>query len=310
MKIRHSILLVSALLLSGVLKAQETLPSNEIFEFLSFPRGIAQSGMAGAGKTLLSESSALAAFDNPAVLPFALKRVDATVSYGRWAPAQDNTRTNNLGAGVSVRLGKAFAVSASILNQAHSEVNLGEGNSSFAPKDLLIALGAGVAFGEHVSLGISARMVQQQMWENTSLSSTAFTAMLQYRKEALNVAAGVANLGAGVKSENEHVSSLPSSARLAASYELPAGPGSVVCALDADYYFSGKLGVSAGATYGFKDMLFVRAGYRYATQGAAFPSHLALGLGCKWKGFCLDASYLTANAQVGNSICLGISYRY
>ncbi len=110
MKIRHSILLASALLLSWSLKAQEQLPANEVFEFLSFPRGVAQTGMAGAGKTLLSESTALAAFDNPAVLPFALNHVDATVLYGRWAPAQTNTLSNNLGGGVSVRLGKGFAV--------------------------------------------------------------------------------------------------------------------------------------------------------------------------------------------------------
>ena len=76
MKIRHYILVASALLLSWSLGAQESVPANEVFEFLSFPRGVARTGMAGAGSTLLSESSALATFDNPAVLAFALKHVD------------------------------------------------------------------------------------------------------------------------------------------------------------------------------------------------------------------------------------------
>lgn len=310
MKIRHSILLASALLLSWSLKAQEQLPANEVFEFLSFPRGVAQTGMAGAGKSLLSESTALAAFDNPAVLPFALNHVDATVLYGRWAPAQTNTLSNNLGGGVSVRLGKGFAVSAAVINQAHAEVDFGGENGKFSPKDLIVAFGAGASFGDYVSVGVSARLVQQQVMADYKLSSTAITAMIQYHKDALNVAAGLANLGSGVKSENDNVSSLPSSARVAASYELPAGPGALTCALDADYYFSGKIGVSAGVAYGFKDMLFARAGYRYASAGAAFPSHLALGLGAKWKGFGLDVSYLTANAQIGNSLCLGISCRF
>ena len=310
MKIRHCILLASALLLTWSLKAQEQLPANEVFEFLSFPRGVAQTGMAGAGKTLLSESTALAAFDNPAVLPFALNHVDATVVYGRWAPAHPNTLTNNLGGGVSARLGKGFAVSAAVINQAHAEVDFGGEAGTFTPRDLVVAFGAGVSFGEHVSVGVSARLVKQQVMADYQLSATAITAMVQYRKDALNVAAGLANLGAGVKSENENVSSLPASARLAASYELPAGPGAFTCALDADYYFSGKIGVSAGVAYAFKDMLFARAGYRYATAGAAFPSHLALGVGAKWKGLGLDISYLTANAQIGNSICAGISYRF
>jgi hypothetical protein len=132
----------------------------------------------------------------------------------------------------------------------------------------------------------------------------------KFHLNGFNVAAGVANLGSGVTSAKGNVSKLPSSARLAASYELPVGPGTLAAALDADYYFSGKLGVSAGVHYGFKDLVFVRAGYRYATAGAAFPSHLALGLGVKWKGVGLDVSYLTANAQIGNSLCAGLSYRF
>jgi len=300
MKVRHCILIASALLLSWSLKAQESVPANEVFEFLSFPRGVAQMGMAGAGSTLLNESTAMAAFGNPAVLPLALGRVDAAVQYGRWAPAQEYTLSNNLGGGVSVRLGKGFAVSASVISQAHA----------ISLNDLIFAVGAGVSLGEHLSVGVSARMVQQTILEDTKLSSTAFTAMLQYHKAGLNVAAGVANLGSGVKSESGVTSSLPSSARLAGSYELPAGPGVLTCALDADYFFSGKLGISAGVVYGFNELIFVRAGYRYASTGCAFPSHLALGLGAKWKGFGLDVSYITANKQVGNSICIGASYGF
>jgi len=310
MKKRSFILIASALFLSWSLQAQESIPANEVFEFLSFPRGGARTGMAGAGSSLLSESTALATFDNPAVLPFALKHVDATAVYSRWAPANANTLSNNIGGGVSVRLGKGFAVSAAVLNQAHSQQDFGGNYDSFAPQDFILAFGAGASFGDYVSLGVAARMVQQSLMADYKLSSTSITVMLQCRLSEFNIAAGLANLGSGVSSKKGDVFHFPSSARLAASYEKVIGPGALVCALDADYYFSGKLGVSAGATYGFKDMLFVRAGYRYATQGAAFPSHLALGLGCKWKGFCLDASYLTANAQVGNSICLGISYRY
>lgn len=310
MRLRQCILLICALSLSLPVKAQEQLPANEVFDFLSFTRGVAQMGMAGAGKTLLSESAALAAFDNPAVLPFALHRVDASLLYSRWAPAQPNTLSNHLGGGVSVRLGKGLALSAAAIHQAHAEVDFGQENGKFSPKDLIIALGAGVSFGEHVSLGVSARLVQQQVMADYKLSSTAVTAMLQYRAKALNVAAGLANLGAGVKSENGGVSSLPASARVAASYGLQNGVSTVTFALDADYYFSGKFGVSAGAVYGFKDVFFARAGYRYATAGTAYPSHLALGLGVKWKGLGLDVSYLTANAQIGNSLCAGLSYRF
>ncbi len=310
MKIRHYILVASALLLSWSLGAQESVPANEVFEFLSFPRGAARTGMAGAGSTLLSESSALATFDNPAVLAFALKHVDVAAVYSRWAPGSTNTLSSNIGGGASVRLGKGFALSAGVFSQTHSAQDFGSEYGSFTPRDLVIAFGAGASFGDYVSLGVSARLVQQSLMEDYKLSSTAITAMVQFHLNGFNVAAGVANLGSGVTSAKGNVSKLPSSARLAASYELPVGPGTLAAALDADYYFSGKLGVSAGVHYGFKDLVFVRAGYRYATAGAAFPSHLALGLGVKWKGVGLDVSYLTANAQIGNSLCAGLSYRF
>ena len=310
MKLRYCILLASALLLSQAALAQESVPANEVFEFLSFPRGVARTGMAGAGSTLLSESAALATFDNPAVLPFSVRYADASAVFGRWAPASDNAASTNLGGGAAVRLGKGFVISAALFNQAHSQIDFGGEYGSYAPKEQMLAFGAGAAFGEYVSLGVAARMVKQFLMADYTLSSTAITVMLQYRQNGLNMAAGVANLGKGIQSQKGGESPLPSSARAAASYELPAGPGTLACALDADYYFSGKLGLSAGVRYGFRDMVFVRAGYRYATAGAAFPSHLALGLGAKWKGFCLDASYITANPQVGNSIALGISYKY
>ena len=310
MKFRPVILIASALLLSWPLKAQESLPANEVFEFLAFSRGVARTGMAGAGSSLLSESTAMATFDNPAVLPFALKHVDAAVIGGIQAPANVNTRSTNLGGGVSVRLGKGFAVSAAVLNQAHPSQDFGTKYGVYAPKDLIIAFGAGASFGDYVSLGVAGRMVQQSLLPEYKLSATSVTVMLQYHLRGFSLAAGIANLGSGVASEKGNVSKLPSSARLATSYELPAGPGTLGCALDADYYFSGKLGLSAGVHYGYKDMVFVRAGYRYASTGAAFPSHLALGLGFKWKGLGLDASYITGNAQLANSVCAGLSYNF
>lgn len=309
MKIRLVLICALSLLLSWTAPAQESVPTNAVFEFLTLPRTVSATGMAGAGSTLSSASAAMAAFDNPSVLPFTgAKRVDATVSYGRWAPASETTLSNNFGGGVAVRVGRYFAVSAGMVQQVRPTLDLG--GSSFAPWERIIAAAAGVSFSDHLSVGIAARIVTQAIMADYKLSGTALTAMVQYRLGGLAVAAGAANLGSGVKSESGNASPLPSSARLAASYELAAGPGALGLALDADYYFTGKFGFSVGASYGLWDILYLRAGYRYASTGAAFPSHLALGLGGRWKGFSLDTSFITANAQVGNSLGISISYRY
>ena len=309
MKIRTLIIGALALLFSWTAPAQESVPSNAVFEFLTLPRSVARMGMAGAGSTLSGEGAALAVFDNPSSLPFATaKRVDAAVSYGRWAPASQNTLSNDIVGGVAVRLGRHFVVSAGLVQQMRPSLDLG--GTSFAPWERIIAAGAGVSFSDHLSLGLSARFVKQAIMADYQLSGSALTALMQYRLGGFAVAAGAANLGSGVKSESGNASPLPSSARLAASYELAAGPGALGLALDADYYFAGQFGISAGASYGLWDTLYLRAAYRYASTGAAFPSHLALGLGGRWKGFSLDLSFITANAQVGNSLGVSISYRY
>ncbi|MBQ7273408.1 MAG: hypothetical protein IJR12_07330 [Bacteroidales bacterium] len=303
MKVRHIILAAIALSLSWNVGAQESVPANEAFDFLGFPRGAVASGMAGAGSAMTSSPAGLSTFGNPAVLPVAVGKVDAGVIYS-------HTLSNNVGGGIAVRLGKGFAISAAVVDQFHPVKDFGGSYGSFAPNDLIVAGGAGISFAGHFSLGLSVKYVQQRLMADYSLSGVAFTAMAQYRLAGLNVAAGVANFGSGVKSESGQASPLPSSARLAASYELALGPGTLGAALDADYYFAGKFGVSAGLQYGLWDMIYARAGYRFASQGAVYPSHLALGLGFRWKWLCLDVYYLTANAQLGGSLGAGLSIRF
>ncbi|MBR4735361.1 MAG: hypothetical protein IK052_04645 [Bacteroidales bacterium] len=304
MKVRHIILSALALALSWTVMAQEeSIPANEAMDFLGFPRGAAISGMAGAGSALTSGTAAFSAFDNPAVLPVAVGKIDAGVLYS-------HTLSNNAGGGVALRLGPGFAVSAAVVDQFHPVQDFGGSYGSFAPNDLMIALGAGISFARHFSLGLSARIVREKLMADYTLTGTAFTAMAQYRTAGLNIAAGIANFGPGVKSESGNISPLPASARLAASYELPLGPGTLGAALDGDYYFAGKFGVSAGIQYGLWDMIYARAGYRYASTGAVLPSHLALGLGVRWEWLSLDIYYLTANAQIGNSFGAGLSIRF
>ena len=303
MKVRHIILAAIALSLSWNVGAQESVPANEAFDFLGFPRGADASGMAGAGSAMTSSPAVLSTFGNPAVLPVAVGKVDAGVIYS-------HTLSNNVGGGIAVRLGKGFAISAAVVDQIHPVKDFGGSYGSFAPNDLIVAGGAGISFAGHFSLGLSVKYVQQKLMADYSLSSVALTAMAQYRLAGLNVAAGVANFGAAVKSESGQESPLPASARLAVSYELALGPGTLGAAIDADYYFAGKFGVSAGLQYGLWDMIYARAGYRFASQGAVYPSHLALGLGFRWNWLCLDVYYLTANAQLGNSLGAGLSIRF
>ena len=181
-----------------------------------------------------------------------------------------------------------------------------EQSYGYAPRDLVGALGFAVAFGGHWGLGVSARYVHQQLLPETSLAGMSFSVMGQYHAGGLDVAAGLANLGGKVGG-----AALPSSARLAAAYTLTlAGDHAFRLALDGDYFFLGGLGLSAGAEYGFRDLAFLRLGYRYASQGVTLPSHLAFGLGVKYWGVRLDVAYLTANPYMGSSLMAGLSFAF
>lgn len=302
--IRKSFITLAALLVAAVAGAQEVVPANESFPLLVTPRDAALAGMAGAGDASTSGSQAYAAFSNPATLPLAQYKLSAGLSYARWAPARELSLSHNMGGAVAARFGRV-GISAGAFYQAHPALDLGD-DGTYARKDLLVAAGAGILLSQHFSLGLAVRYAQERLLADYKLSAVAFTGMLQYQWNALNVAAGVANLGAGAKSENGTVSPLPASARLAVDYALPLGPGSLELALDGDYYFIGKLSVAGGVSYDFKRIAFLRAGYRYAAPGAALPSYLSLGAGVRYRGIHADVTWLTASPSLANTLLVGI----
>lgn len=301
-------ILLPALLLSVGAGAQEVAPVSESLTFLAQPRSAHSLGMAGAGNASPNASAAFAAFGNPAILPSG--KLDASLSYARWAPGSSLSLSNQMDGGVAVRLGKGFALSGAAVYQMHAAQAFGGKQGAYAPSDLAAGIGIGAAFNEHFSLGVSVRYARQQLLPDYVLSGVAVNALLQYRLRAFTMAAGVMNVGAGPKSESG-TGRLPASAHLAADYLFALGANhSIEAALDGDYYFSGKWGVSVGACYSFRRVLFARAGYRAAAVGAALPSHLSLSLGGQWKGVCLDLCYLTANPVLGNSLSLQLGYRF
>ena len=299
------VLLLAALSLGAY--AQEN-PGAEAMGLLSLHRGAARSAMAGAGSASVSSSAAFGAFDNPAALPFTTRIVDAAASYGMWAPGSAVAKSDNISLGVTAKPWKALALSVAAVNQAHPAQNFGD--DTYKPLDGLISAGAGVAFGKHVGIGASFIYAHQRLMPDYSLSAYAFHIAAQYHAKNIDVTAAVRNIGPAIKSEKENEYALPSSARLGATYNGNVGKSNIEASLDMDVYFSGKFTAAAGVQYCYDNLLYARAGYRFAAQGAPLPSHLALGIGVKWKGFCLDAAYITANDIIGNSFAISIGYRY
>lgn len=306
---KRSLLIIPFLLLGIHALAEETPASTEAMGLLGLPRSSVRSGMAGAGSASVTAPASFAALENPSVLPFATNRVEASLSYGRWAPSTAGSLSDNIGIAVAGKPFRALALSLVVINQMRPVFEPG-GGEPYRPVDGIASLGAGVSFGRHFSLGASVIYAHQRLMQDYKLSSFAFNAMAQYHSEHFDAAAGVINVGSKIKSENGTEYPLPSSGRLSGVYHTALGAHGIEAALDADIYFSGKFGAALGLQYSYNNLVYARAGYRYATQGAALPAHLALGLGVKWKGFRLDGSFLTANPTIGNSFLISIGYCY
>ncbi len=297
-------ILVLVLSLSGLtLSAQTSAEGNEAFGVLRVDRDPVRMGMAGAGESMTSQNQAFAAFGNPAAAAFSSSKVEAGVSYASWAPHYAGA--GNIASGVTGHVNERFVLSVGFARQGYPGLDI-EPSSSFKPSDVLLRAGAGIAFTESFSLGVTAGYAKEALLSDYSLSAFSVTAMAQYRVAGLNVAAGVAHLGGKVGDGYP----LPSSVKLAADYGLDFENIALRAALDADYYFSGNYSVAAGLDLGIGGAGFLRGGYRYASQGAAIPSFLGLGGGARFSGFELDFAFLMASESLSGTWMAGLSYRF
>ena len=101
-------------------------------------------------------AQALSSLYNPAAIPFTGS--DVQLSYQRWAPSVASANHLNLLSGI--RIGKRVGVGLTVGYQMGEEFALTDG-SFFMPSDLLVGLGAGVAFTDYLSLGVKAKYARQ-----------------------------------------------------------------------------------------------------------------------------------------------------
>ena len=188
----------------------------------------------------------------------------------------------------------------------------GQVSGEFSPKDHVIALGAGIGLGESFSIGVNARYAMQKLSPEDSFKGVSGDVFVAYQiNPDFRVTAGVSTLGTSITASNRKKFSQPASAQVAVDWGTRfAKVHSLHVMADGAYYFSGNFGVAAGLQYSWNDMVFVRGGYRFASEFCVIPSHLALGIGAKFAGVHIDLSYLTASKALGNTLNIGLGYSF
>lgn len=275
--------------------------------FTQIDRNPVTSALAGAGAAS-NATAAYSAFANAAMLPFFEGKMETAASYQLWSPS--SAKSNNITAGAAYKFSDKFALSLgySLQSAAAYEVQdySGQITGTFSPKEQVIALGMGIGLGDKLSLGINARYAIQKLSDKVSFNGFSGDVMLAFApSDALRFAAGVSTLGNKISSATRKDFSQPAHAVLGAEFAPIAG---LKVDAEVDYYFSKNYAAALGAEYCFNEMIYVRAGYRYASQYAVIPSHLGLGLGAKFAGICVDLSYLTASPALGNTINIGVHF--
>ena len=292
--------IIPALLFAAfTLHAQDGKPA-EAFSFLRGDRSPVTSAMAGAGFTL-SDNAAYAAFGNPAASALMERRVAAGVSYRYWSP--DVLDEHHIAAAFSFKPAERLGVTAGYFRGIQPALD----GETFHANDNNFSIGAAYMVTDNVTVGLNGHYAMQQLLEDYSLSGFAVDASVQYSAGNYNAAVAVLGLGPNVVSQFSGSYPLPASVKLAGDYTLDAEGMKLLFAADADYYFSGNYGVSAGASVLFLDLFYVRAGGRYASPACVVPTHVAIGGGVKYGKLGLDISYIALNSMIGNSLMAGLS---
>lgn len=247
-------------------------------------------------------TQALSSLYNPAAIPFTGS--DVQLSYQRWAPSVAPANHINLLSGI--RIGKRVGVGLTVGYQMGEEFALTDG-SFYMPSDLLVGLGAGVAFTDYLSIGVNAKYARQGLTKEVAYQAFAADAFLLFNMAGFRVAAGVASVGTPVQAAGGKSYALPATTKIGAGYGFDFG---LSLQADANVFFAGGFAFAGGVQYAWKDMLFARVGYHYGSDAAPVPSYLALGLGVKFIGIHLDVSYLTASKALGNSFTIGLGYAF
>lgn len=246
---------------------------------------------------------------NPAAAP--LLGSDIAFSFQSWAPqAVKSTHLNLMG---GIKQGRTMGLQFMGAYQSGAEYTVTDASGNigdpFKPSDLLLGVGIGFSFSKTFSGGVSVKLASSSLSPEDKATSIAADVFVMYAKGGFKASAGVANLGTPVKS-GETSYGIPASAKAGAAYQLPFGTSAVEFKADFDYFFTGGIGLGAGAQYAWNDTVFVRAGYHLGGQKAPIPSFASVGLGVKFVGIHIDACYLLASEALGNTLSIGVGFAF
>ena len=319
-------ILFGLVLLSISVSAQDfSKAGTSAAQFLKIPVGAKAVSLAGTFASLANDASAI--YWNPAGLP-QTRRFEISVSHSQWIADIDH---NFLG--VVLPIDEKSTVGFGVIQLTSGDI---EATTILQPKgtgtffdaaDLAVSVSYARQVIDDVSVGISAKYINERIW-NTSSATVAFDLGVLLNTGFYGMKMGLSFLNFGpeltmrgsdltkvvdldpnssnnplVESNlNTQPFSLPTSYR--ASLSMPfVGAGapidiagsSFILAVDAVHLNDNPEHYNVGGEYGYSDLFFIRGGYKFNTD----EEGLTLGSGIKFNFGGASVSFDYAYAEFG-----------
>ena len=270
------------------------------------------STLAMGGSGLLNTANAAAApFQNAALMSYSDKTFDLGLTYQMFQPAY--AKSNVLSAGIAGKLFDKLGIGGGVTMRMNPGYELVDGDGiigdTYHPKDIQANLGLSYKIIPALSVGVNFKYLNSNIAPEASYGAFASDIFLMTRIKGFKAALGVSNIGTKVKS-GDNKFSIPSSATLALGYSaLFASKHGLDVEIDADWWFQNTISASAGLTYLYNEMVYVRAGYRYGGN-SVLPSFASAGIGVKFFGVKLDLAYLFASESLSNTLAVTLGFQF
>ena len=300
MKIKS--ILIITLFLSGTMFAQTDVKSG--MSFLKIGFGARNIALGDVG--VISASNSTASAYNPALLTLN-DNSQITLSHNSW---MTDVRSEMLGAKFYM-LGLPFAayINSSTINNIELRQKPGEALGTFNVNYFAASLSSAFNLNKSISVGGTVKFLYQGIYADEATGwAFDFGAVYKNLLDNLNLTFAVRNIGSMNQLKND-ATKLPASVSAGAGYFIQRHVRNFSVELFTavrKYIDDNNFHLHSGAEVGFKDFVFVRAGYITGYEARSY----SVGLGLNWRGFNFDYAFAPFDYALGNSNIISIQYTF
>lgn len=191
------------------------------------------------------------------------------------------------------------------VNDIEVRITPGAPLEKFNSQNLSINLGISYNVYENISVGVATKFLYEKIYVDES-SGLGFDIGTNYKKDKFSFSFVLANIGSMDEMKNARTK-LPTLVRFGGSYNYPYKDFNLLVALEGFKVLEGgKFHIHSGLEAGYKDIVFIRAGYQTNYENKGFST----GIGFKYKGLTIDYAFIPYSHSFGSGNTFSIGYNF